>query len=154
MWLQAPFLDCILIDSVGFPLLVNKKKMGHLHQPWHTRCKNVKLSGYPLRKLKTLKKTIYPESRIYPFELRDYLESSQGRDLGFKGSDSCRGFLSSFPLFNPYLLSALVHQTLFQFYFNFFKSFFILLILIQNNYVSLFWLLCLVDYLHLKTILK
>lgn len=51
MLLQAPFLDCISIDSVDFQLLVNKKKTGRQHQPWHKHCKNVKFSGYPLRKL-------------------------------------------------------------------------------------------------------
>lgn len=58
MLLQAPFLDCISIDSVDFQLLVNKKKTGHLHQPWHKHCKNVKLSGYPLTKLTTLKNNL------------------------------------------------------------------------------------------------
>lgn len=70
---QAPFLDCISTDSVDFQLLVNKKKMQHRHQPWHKHCKSAKLSSYPLRKLKILKKIkrFTPENRSYPSELRD-----------------------------------------------------------------------------------
>lgn len=58
MLLQAPSLDCISTDSVDFQLLVNKMKTGHLHQPWHKHCKNVKLACYLLRKLKTLKNNL------------------------------------------------------------------------------------------------
>jgi hypothetical protein len=115
---QAPFLDCISIDSVGFQLLVNKKKMGHRHQPWHKRCKNAKISSYPLRKLKTLKNNL-PWKQDLPFWIEGLTRIIPKVEAEASKAVIRVGFRSFIPLFCQYLLSVLVYQTLSPFYVNF-----------------------------------
>lgn len=152
---QAPFLDCISIDSVDFQLLVNKKKTVHRHQPWHKRCKNVKLSGYPLRKLETLKNNL-----PWKQDLSFWIEGLS-RIIPKVGAWALKAVIHGGAAFHSFLYLTNIYWVLWcsrhspdsmLISKNFFFTQFIL---IQSKHVSdILWLLCLVDCLHLKITLK